>query len=104
MSDTPAPQNQDAPSSAEDKTLDKLLAEAQARIDEHRDAWMRAVAEAENVRKRAQADVAAAHKFAVERFAESPAARDRMVASICSITSWCSLCTCALSCRPRVSP
>jgi len=51
-------------------TLDKLLAEAQARIDEQRDAWLRAVAEAENIRKRAQTDVAAAHKFGVERFAE----------------------------------
>ena len=61
----------DTPASAEEKTLDKLLAEAQARIEEQRDAWMRAVAEADNVRKRAQADVAAAHKFAVERFAES---------------------------------
>ena len=78
MSDTrsgapsPAPQPAgDTPSSAEDKTLDKLLAEAQARIDEHRDAWMRALAEAENVRKRAQTDVAAAHKFALERFAAS---------------------------------
>jgi len=71
MSDTSAPQYEDTPASAEDKTLDKLLAEAQARLDEQRDAWMRAVAEAENVRKRAQADIAAAHKFAVERFAES---------------------------------
>lgn len=69
----PPPENarSDDPSSAEEKTLDKLLAEAQSRIDEQRDAWMRAVAEAENVRKRAQADVAAAHKFAVERIAES---------------------------------
>lgn len=55
---------------AEEKTLDRLLAEAQARIEEQREAWMRAVAEADNARKRAQADVAAAHKFAVERFAE----------------------------------
>jgi molecular chaperone GrpE len=58
------------PASAEEKTLDRLLAEAQARIDEQREAWMRAMADAENARKRAQADVAAAHKFAVERFAE----------------------------------
>lgn len=58
------------PASAEEKTLDKLLAEAQARIDEQRDAWLRAVAETENIRKRAQADVAAAHKFGIERFAE----------------------------------
>jgi molecular chaperone GrpE len=59
------------PASAEEKTLDKLLAEAQARIEEQKDARLRAMAEAENARKRAQADVAAAHKFAVERFAES---------------------------------
>ena len=56
---------------AESRTLDQLLAEAQARIDEHKDAWMRAMAEAENARKRARADVEAAHKFAVERMAEA---------------------------------
>ena len=71
MSETSAPVPETDPVSAEDKTLDKLLAEAQARIDEQRDAWMRAMAEAENVRKRAQADVAAAHKYGIERFAES---------------------------------
>jgi molecular chaperone GrpE len=75
MSQPTAPQPEDArsndPASAEEKTLDRLLAEAQARIDEQRDAWMRAVAETENIRKRAQADVAAAHKFGVERLAES---------------------------------
>lgn len=69
MSESPSPQTESA-ASAEEQTLDKLLAEAQARIDEQRDAWMRAVAEAENIRKRAQSDVAAAHKFGVERFAE----------------------------------
>jgi len=51
--------------------LDKLLAEAQARIDEQKDAWLRAMAEAENARKRAQADVQAAYKFAIERLAEN---------------------------------
>lgn len=66
----PTPQS-DVPASAEEKTLDKLLAEAQARIDEQKEAWMRAMADAENARKRAQADVQAAHKFAVERFAEN---------------------------------
>ena len=74
MSQTPT-QPEDArpsdPAAAEEKSLDKLLAEAQARIDEQRDAWLRAVAETENIRKRAQADVAAAHKFAIERIAES---------------------------------
>jgi molecular chaperone GrpE len=74
MSKHPFPPAEDArpadPAGAEEKSLDKLLAEAQARIDEQRDAWLRAVAETENIRKRAQADVAAAHKFGVERFAE----------------------------------
>src|SRR5690349_5679517 len=61
----------DAPASAEDKTLDKLLAEAEARIQEHKDAWLRAVADADNARKRAQADVAAARKYGIESFAEN---------------------------------
>lgn len=61
----------DNPAPAEETTLDQLLADAQARIDEQKDAWMRAMAEAENARKRARADVEAAHKFAVERMAES---------------------------------
>ena len=61
----------DSPAPAEEKTLDQLLAEAQARIDEQKDAWMRAMADAENARKRARADVEAAYKFAVERMAES---------------------------------
>jgi len=63
QSDTPAP--------PEEKSLDRLLAEAQARVEEQKDAWMRAMAEAENARKRARADVEAAHKFGVERMAEA---------------------------------
>ncbi|MEP7327738.1 MAG: nucleotide exchange factor GrpE [Betaproteobacteria bacterium] len=46
------------------------LAAAQAEAAEMKDAWMRAKAEAENIRRIAQADVAKAHKFAIERFAE----------------------------------
>ncbi len=53
------------------KGLEELLAEAQAKVEAQREAWLRAVAEAENVRKRAQQDIAQAHKFAVERMAES---------------------------------
>lgn len=70
MSETPDSQQQGAAAASEGKSLDALLAEAQGRVDEQRDAWMRAVAEAENIRKRAQADVAAAHKYGVERLAE----------------------------------
>ncbi len=69
MSETPNSQAESA--LPEEKTLDQLLADAQARIEEQKDAWLRAMAEAENARKRARADVEAAHKFAIERMAES---------------------------------
>ena len=53
-----------------EKSLEELLAEAHARIEQQRDSMMRAVADAENARKRAQAEAAAARKFALETFAE----------------------------------
>jgi molecular chaperone GrpE len=46
------------------------LAKVQAEVAELKDAWLRAKAETDNARKIAQADVAKAHKFAIERFAE----------------------------------
>lgn len=45
------------------------LAELQAKADENWDKYLRAVAELENVRKRAARDVEHAHKYAIERFA-----------------------------------
>src|SRR5918999_6243478 len=51
------------------KSLEELLAEAQAKIEQQRDTMMRAVADAENARKRAQAEAASSQKYAVERFA-----------------------------------
>ncbi|HVN43453.1 MAG TPA: nucleotide exchange factor GrpE, partial [Steroidobacteraceae bacterium] len=45
------------------------LAAAEARLEEHRNSLLRALAETDNVRKRAQREVEAAHKFGVERFA-----------------------------------
>jgi len=47
------------------------LAEVQAKLTEMQDAYLRAKAEADNTRRRAQEDIAKAHKFAVESFAES---------------------------------
>jgi molecular chaperone GrpE len=46
-----------------------LLAKAQNEAAELKDAWIRAKAETENVRKQGQADVARAHRYAVDRFA-----------------------------------
>lgn len=48
--------------------LEHLLKEAEIKAAEHHDAWMRAKAETENIRKRAQSDVTNAHKYAVENF------------------------------------
>jgi molecular chaperone GrpE len=48
---------------------EEQLRKAELQAAEHRDAWLRARAEADNIRKRAQAEIANAHKFAVEEFA-----------------------------------
>jgi molecular chaperone GrpE len=48
-----------------------VLARVQAEAIEFRDLFLRAKAEAENIRRRGQEDVAKAHKFAIEGFAES---------------------------------
>jgi molecular chaperone GrpE len=51
-------------------SADAALAEAQAKIAELQESFLRAKAETENVRRRAQEDIAKAHKFAIENFAE----------------------------------
>lgn len=48
--------------------LEHLLKEAEIKAAEHHEAWIRAKAETENIRKRAQSDIANAHKYAVENF------------------------------------
>ncbi len=50
-------------------SLEQLLKQAELQAEEHRDAWLRAKADAENIRKRAQIDITNAHKYAVENFA-----------------------------------
>lgn len=51
--------------------LQAALAAAEAKSREYYDALLRAKAEAENTRRRAQEDVSKAHKFGIEGFAES---------------------------------
>ncbi len=51
--------------------LEQQLADTEAKLAEMHDAFMRAKADGENIRRRAQEDVAKAHKFAVEGFAEA---------------------------------
>src|ERR1700693_318772 len=50
--------------------LEHRLASAEARLAETYDAFMRAKADGENIRRWAQEDVVNAHKFAVESFSE----------------------------------
>lgn len=62
---------QAAPAAAAEPTLEDKLAAAEAKAAEMQDAFLRARAEGENIRRRAQEDIAKAHKFAIEGFAES---------------------------------
>lgn len=50
-------------------SIEELLRQAELRAEEHHDAWLRAKAETENVRRRAQEDITKAHKFGIEKFA-----------------------------------
>lgn len=63
----------------------ELLRQAEAAAQEHHDAWLRAKAEADNIRRRAQSDVAAAHKYALESFAaELLPVKDSLEAALAS--------------------
>ncbi|MGZ8156093.1 MAG: nucleotide exchange factor GrpE [Burkholderiales bacterium] len=53
----------------QEQGLEQRLREAELSAQEHHDAWLRARAEADNIRKRSQAEISNAHKFAVESFA-----------------------------------
>ncbi|HEV7816066.1 MAG TPA: nucleotide exchange factor GrpE, partial [Janthinobacterium sp.] len=54
----------------EEKLLEQL-ASAEAKVAQMHDAFLRAKAEVENLRRRAQEDIARARKFAIESFAEA---------------------------------
>ncbi len=64
-------------------SIEELLRKAELDAQEHHDAWLRAKAETENIRKRATLDVANAHKYAVENFAaELLAVKDSLEAAL----------------------
>ena len=60
---------QDAADDAEEPSLEDVIAQLQADVEEARDAALRAQADAQNVKRRAEQDVEKARKFALERFA-----------------------------------
>ena len=89
-----APDSQAAPQKSQQQTaqepalgmaasLEERLKQAELAAAEHHDAWLRAKAEADNIRKRARGEVASAHKFAVEGFAsELLAVKDSLEAAL----------------------
>lgn len=54
-----------------DPGVEQKLAQAEAKLAELNDAYLRSRAEIENMRRRAQEDISRAHKFAIESFAEA---------------------------------
>jgi len=62
---------QPQPAENSGKPLEQQLAEAQAQVQSQREAMLRALADAENARKRYQAEAASSQKYAIERFAET---------------------------------
>jgi molecular chaperone GrpE len=77
--DPAAPQPDTMPS------LEEMLKVAELKAEEHHDAWLRAKAEGENIRRRAQDDIAKAGKFAAEKFAgELLAVKDSLEAALSS--------------------
>jgi molecular chaperone GrpE len=66
-------------------SLEEQLKIAEQKAAESHDAWLRAKAEGENIRRRAQEDIAKAGKFAVEKFAgELVAVKDSLEAALSS--------------------
>jgi molecular chaperone GrpE len=71
---TAAPQDAQPPQASPEERAAELqaqLAAALADADKARDEWLRARAETDNIRRRAQDDVAKAHRFGIEAFAAS---------------------------------
>lgn len=88
IKDTPEPEASTTPETHNVDTLPSLeaqLKELELQSAEHHDAWLRAKAETENVRRRAQEDIAKAHKFSIEKFAgELLAVKDSLEAALSS--------------------
>jgi molecular chaperone GrpE len=81
----PANAGNDMPPGEIMPSLEELLKASELKAEEHHDAWLRAKAETENVRRRAQDDIAKAGKFASERFAgELLAVKDSLEAALAS--------------------
>ena len=78
-----APETPAAETAESTPSLEEMIRQAELKAEEHHDAWLRAKAETENVRRRAQEDISKASKFAIERFAgELLAVKDSLEAAL----------------------
>ena len=81
--DTPASEAEAASAADAMPSLEDMIKAAELKAAEHHDAWLRAKAEGENIRRRAQEDIAKAGKFAAEKFAgELLAVKDSLEAAL----------------------
>lgn len=78
LAQPPAPASEQVPAAIGSSSVPEVERELQAALDEARgkasenyDLYLRARADAENMRRRAQEDISKAHKYAVESFAEA---------------------------------
>jgi molecular chaperone GrpE len=79
----PAANAADTPTVDTIPSVEEQFRQLELKAAEHHDAWLRAKAEAENIRRRAQDDITKAHKFAVEKFAgELLAVKDSLEAAL----------------------
>ncbi len=66
-------------------SIEEQIRQLELKASEHYDAWLRAKAEGENIRRRAQEDISKAHKFGIEKFAgELLAVKDSLEAALAS--------------------
>ena len=87
LGNEPAPEATPAPTAHEHTdtlpSIEEQFRQLELKAAEHYDAWLRAKAEGENIRRRAQEDISKAHKFAVEKFAgELLAVKDSLEAAL----------------------
>src|ERR1700730_1140070 len=79
------PQNEGGAPGSE---LEERLKQAELAAQDHHDAYLRARADCDNVRKRSQTEIANAHKFAVENFVtELVPVKDSLEAALASETA-----------------
>ena len=76
-----------APAADQAPALEEGLRQAELKAAEYHDAWLRAKAETENVRRRAQEDIVKASKYSIDRFArELLAVKDSLEAALSTET------------------